>query len=833
MDETEQNLKLPDYVSKHRLEDRLGENQMFAMNKKYLLRDNRGKVVETPSEAVYRMASTMAGVENKYGANQERIEELTKDFYFMISDGYFSPAGRIWTNAGTEIKGLFNCYVLPVHDSMDRLEQGSIFNSVADAAVIHKNGGGTGYNFSELRPRGSYVKKSKGIASGPISFIGQFDKETDIINSGNRRGANMGILDITHPDILDFITAKSKRGKITNFNVSAGITDDFMKAVQNEGFYTLQFPFGNPLKYNVLEDMVMNIEENKLGGSDVGKKPDPASIKLASKKVILGQTEIIDSYNEKIAGRVDKNGDVQLSAPYVFNMIAELAHQTGDPGMIFLDAINRNNPLPKKGPIKSTNPCGEQPLHPYDACNLGSIILPKMVNDDGKKSSINFNKLEETVRTASRFMDDVNDVNKGPIPQIEQTVLNNRRIGLGVMGWADMLVKLRISYDSKQATDLAKKVMSFITDTAKDESVKLAKEKGVFPAFEESTYNTGNPKDRVRNLQRTTIAPTGTISMLYEVSSGIEPFYGMAFVKNTRGGDSLSYVNKLFQEELEKRGLDSDKILKLVAKNNGSVQGIKEIPKDIQNIFKTAHDLKYQDHINMQAAFQSVTDNAVSKTINMPGNATVEEVKKAYMLAWENNLKGITVYRDGSKDIQVLDIGGKKNGKLERKIIDILTEERPSNIIGRTEKVNTPYKNSAFVTLNRDVEETDPNKFYEMFINLGKAGGDLTAIAEGYGRLISMLAKIGVPPLYIAEQLEEIGGESQIGIGVNKVKSLPDSIAKGIKQALGIKNGNNKKGSSEEENNFSGNFCPDCGGPLAIEEGCQKCTDILCGFSKC
>ncbi|MDP3991994.1 MAG: adenosylcobalamin-dependent ribonucleoside-diphosphate reductase [Nanoarchaeota archaeon] len=816
---------LPSYVSGSELEQKLGTNQVYALEKKYLRRDDDGHITENVPEAIYRMASTMASVESQYGASPEDVERFTEDFYHMIEEGNFSPAGRIWTNAGTQIKGLFNCYVLPVADSMDLEDADSIYMSLARAAVIHKNGGGTGYNFSNLRPRGYFVQASKGIASGPVSFIGQFDKETEIINSGNRRGANMGILNVNHPDILDFITAKAARGKITNFNVSVGATEEFMKAAEADEFYTLQFPAGKPFRYETLERIVDNISTYKIGGSGVGEEPEPASLKLIS--TAPGKTSVIDSYTGRIAGRVNEEGHVQLSAKYVMDVISDLAWKTADPGMIFLDEVNRFNALPQLGPIMATNPCGEQPLHPYDACNLGSILVNNMIktNSDGRKE-VDYEKLDRTTRLATRFMDNVNDANRGPIPEVQETILRHRRIGMGVMGWADMLIEMGISYDGEEGRNLARQVMGFITDTAKDESVKLASVKGVFPAFEGSKYDNGKLEDRVRNLERTTIAPTGTISMVYEVSSGIEPLFSITYKKNIRGGDTLLYTNKAFVGEAQKRGLDMDKLAKLIEGNHGSVQGLSEVPEDMQKIFKISHDLDYKAHVLMQAAFQEKTDNAVSKTINMPNDATIDDVRNAYFMAWKHKLKGITVYRDGSKAIQVLETGHGKKRNLEEMVMEVLGKPRPEIVEGRTVKIKTPYHQNAFITLNREINGDGKGRHYESFIGVGKAGGDLPAISEGYGRLISMALKAGVSPSYIIEQLEGLGGETQEGIGPNKVRSLPDAIAQGLKKIL-----ESEGYKSNGENHSSGNLCPDCGRPLIMEEGCQKCH--ACGFSKC
>ncbi|MEX0933050.1 MAG: adenosylcobalamin-dependent ribonucleoside-diphosphate reductase [Candidatus Pacearchaeota archaeon] len=864
---------LPDYVEAREFEERVGGNRKYAFEKKYSHRNESGEIVESPSEAIYRMALTMAEVEESYGATPEQVEQHAEDFFNIISKERFSPGGRIWTNAGTKIKGLFNCYVLPVHDSMDKDEEGSIYDSVANAAMIHKNGGGTGYNFSELRPRGTFVQSSKGIASGPVSFIGQFDKETEIINSGNRRGANMGILDVTHPDILDFIYAKSKRGEMTNFNVSIGAFDRFMGAARDKEFYGLEFPEGKPLHYTSLEQMVRNIEENKLGASGVGEEPRPASLRLGSKEIIPGKTEVVDSFSGEVAGRVNKEGNVELYAPYVLDRVAKLAHETADPGMIFLDKINKTNPLPKLGPIKATNPCGEQPLHPYDACNLGSTLLSNFVieNENGE-NEIDYDGLEDTVRIATRFMDNVNDANKGPIQKVEETVKSHRRIGMGVMGLADMLIEMGVQYDSEEGRDLAREVMGFQTNIAKETSVNLAKEKGVFPAFEGSAYDTGKEEDRVRNIDRTTIAPTGTISMLYDVSSGVEPIFSVLWTKHIRGGDALQYVHPVFEKECKKRGIDIDKVIPLIEENQGGVQGIEIIPEDMQRLFKTALDIKYEDHILMQAAIQEKVDNAVSKTINMPNSATIEDVKSAYIMAWENDLKGITVYRDGSKSVQVLTTG---HGNKKEEVID---ENIPS--------VNNPMKIPSFMPAFKIKQNTpfgnmhlkfiiDPKRDYapvEVFGSLGNAGEDEAANMEGLGRLTSLWLRSGGGLEGIISQLEGIGSGRMTVTRDGGIQSLEMGFARGLQKFEAMRKNYNMEAiltgkldysevegqvsdslrtrnkivngkddvdseESEEKTNVKkSERCPDpdeigCKGTLIQEEGCSKCRS--CGYSRC
>lgn len=842
--ESREKRSLPDYIDKNPFERWLDENGLYTMEKKYLRRNKSGQIIETPSERVYSMAKTMAEVEFKYDKNEEEVGMFTEEFYKMITEARFIPAGRIWSNAGTEVGGLFNCYVLPVPDDLN-----GIYDSVRKAAIIHKNGGGTGYNFSELRPRGTYVQSSKGIASGPVSFIGQFDKETEVINSGNRRGANMGILDIDHPDILDFIYAKSKRGEMTNFNVSVGVTDEFMRAVENDEYYQLRFN-GNNFRASNLEEIIRNIEENKLGGAEVGQLPKSASLKLNYKGQgeIPAGTEVIDSLSGDVAGIVTKDGNIQLKATYVFDTIAKLAWETADPGIIFLDEINRYNPLPSKGKIKATNPCGEQPLHDYDACNLGSINLAVMV----KNKKIDYDSIRETVRSATRFMDNVNDVNKGPIKEIEETVLAHRRIGMGVMGWADMLVQLGIRYDSDEAYRIGQRVMKTITDEAKMVSALLATVKGVFPAFSGSKYDDGNLENKVRNVDRTTIAPTGTISMLVNVASGIEPFIAIRYRKNIRGGDTLYYTNPLFKKICREKGINLEKISPLIDDNHGSVQGIEAIPKDIQEIFRIAHDIDYKGHVLTQAAFQRATDNAVSKTINMTNNATVEDVKSAYFLAWKNKLKGITIYRDGSKTTQVLQTGHKDPSKNDGKYIEDIPK-LPDIMPSIRIRQKTPFGNMHLTV----VYDPSSGRAMETFGQLGKGGDVINAEMEAISRLSSMSLRAGISEDLVIKQLEGIGSNVGVPSRDGQISSIPDAYSIALKKfqefrdsgklgnfsgsledmvsiseelSNGVRTNENKKRKQEENYKVR---CPDCNeGFIIHEEGCAKCS-IGCGYTRC
>lgn len=573
----------------------LTPNQLKVLQSRYLLKDEDGKVIETPSELFHRVAKVLAMVEKKYPKAAKNREKIEQDFYEVMSRLEFLPAGRTLNNAGTPQSQLANCFVLPVEDSME-----GIFDSVKWMAMVHQRGGGTGFNFSRLRPKGDVVTKSSGgFATGPISFMKVFDVATrQVMQGGKKRGANMGILNVNHPDIFEFITAKAERGEIENFNISVGVTDDFMKAVDKDKPWELKNPR-------------------------------------------TGET-------------------VQtISARTLMNQLVSMAWRTGDPGLIFLDPINRNNPLLEKyGRIDATNPCGEQPLHPFDACNLGSMNLAQFADGD----DINWERLKFVTATAVRMLDNVIDACKYPLPQITETVRANRRIGLGVMGWADLLYQLRIPYDSQRGVKLAEKVAKFIQDVSWETSEKLAKEKGEFPRWEESSFKNNGRK--VRNVAITTIAPTGSISMLADTSSGIEPVFALAFTKNVVEDAGLSYMNKYFARELEvSKWADGDpehkvrdRIVREVAAK-GSLHEVLGVPEEVKNVYRTAHDITPEWHVRMQAAWQKYTDNAVSKTINFPHSATMDDVWNAYMQAWKQGCKGITIYRDGSKDVQILSVG--------------------------------------------------------------------------------------------------------------------------------------------------------------------------------
>ncbi len=740
------------------------------LRERYLLR-KEGEVIETPEEMCWRVAVSIAAGEGRYGRSPAAVREVAEAFYDMMVDGYFIPNSPTLMNAGKGNGLQYSaCYVLPVGDSMPE-----IFDSVKAAAIIHQSGGGTGFAFSRLRPKDDIVTSTGGRASGPVSFLRVFNGATEAVKQGGtRRGANMGILRVDHPDILEFIDCKLDGG-ITNFNISVAATEKFMDALEKGEEY-----------------------------------------------------DLVNPRNQQVVGR--------LSAKEVFDRIVSAAWRTGDPGMVFIDRINASpaNPTPELGQVEATNPCGEQPLLPNEACNLGSLNVSKFArkSDDGEMS-IDWDEMERVVRLAVRFLDDVIEMNPYPLPEIDATVKSNRRIGLGIMGWADLLFLLGIAYDRQEAIDLADRLMSFVKEKSHDQCAKLAEERGPFPNWSKSIYKDVRP---MRNSTVTTIAPTGTISMIAGCSSGIEPIFALAFqhrVKQPDGERVLTFVNETFEQIAREKGFFSDALMEEVAKR-GSLHGIPGLPEEAAGVFKTSHDIAFDWHVRHQAAFQRYTDNGVSKTINLPNDATEDDVAAAYRLAWDLGCLGITVFRDGCKGEQVLNVGVKKDKALPT-VGQAVIKPRPASLAGKTYRKETPI-GTAFITVN----QTDANEPFEVFVQVGKGGSDTMAVAEALGRLISLTLRLpsALSPQRrleeVISQLSRIGGAQPMGFGAGKILSLPDALARTLAEHIGqVKpEGAPPSGPKLEERRRIGDLCKECGqATFVYEEGCKKC--LSCGFNEC
>lgn len=729
----------------------LTENALMVLEKRYLIKNNQGEIVETPEEMFCRVARHIASAELLYNPKAD-VSSWEQNFYELMTRLEFLPNSPTLMNAGRELGQLSACFVIPIEDSME-----SIFDAVKYTALIHKSGGGTGFSFSRLRPERDRVGSTGGIASGPVSFMRAFDTATDVIKQGGmRRGANMAILNVDHPDILKFITAKEDPRTLTNFNLSVAVTDEFMTAVEQGTEYNL-----------------------------------------------------VNPRTKEVAGR--------LKAREVFDQIVDMAWRTGDPGIVFIDQINRYNPTPVLGRIESTNPCGEQPLLPFESCNLGSINLSKMITYKNHQPQIDYPKLAQTVRLTVRFLDNVIDINKFPLSQIADITRATRKIGLGVMGFADMLIQLHIPYNSEKALEIAEDIMRFISDEATRESVKLAKERGVFPAFEQSIYNVPD-SPRVRNASRTTIAPTGTLSIIAGCSSGIEPLFALSYKRHILEGEELIEVNPYFEKIAREEGFYSDSLMKQLAEGV-KLPEIEKIPDWVKRVFITSHDIPPEWHVRIQAAFQKHTDSAVSKTVNFPHEATRKDVAKVYMLAYKEGLKGITIYRDRSRESQVLTTG-KEEKTTETKLIP---RKRPKVTTGVTERVTTGC-GYIYVTINFDEQG-----ICEVFSSLGKAGGCASAQLEAISRLISLALRSGVD---IASVVRHLRGIRCPSIGWEEgqaVLSCADAIGNILEKHIGRET----KSSGEDfglVKNWAGQ-CPECGSSLIYQEGCHICPS--CGYTKC
>lgn len=756
-----------------RVQLELSKNAQVVLEKRYLKKDLQGKPCETPEEMFWRVAEDIASADLLYDQNAD-LESLALKFYNLMAALDFLPNSPTLMNAGRELQQLSACFVLPVEDDL-----ASIFESVKNTALIQQSGGGTGFSFSRLRPKNDVVKSTGGVASGPVSFMRVFNMATEVIKQGGtRRGANMGILHISHPDIEEFINCKNDPKEFTNFNISVALTEEFMRKVEEGGEHQLI---------------------NPRTGQVVRKVP----------------------------------------ARELFDQIVQNAWRSGEPGIIFMDRINRDNPTPLLGQIESTNPCGEQPLLPYEACNLGSINLSHMVIEEDPPQ-IDWEKLRETVHLAVHFLDNVIDRSRFPIPKITETVKGNRKIGLGVMGWADMLIKLGIPYDSEEALKLAEEVMGFIDREGKEASRELAEKRGAFPNFEKSIYNRpGVPP--LRNATVTTIAPTGTLSIIAGCSSGIEPLFAIIYERNVLDKTRLLEVNPSFEKIARKLGFYSDELLERIA-HRGSIRGMEEIPEEVQRIFPTAYDVTPEYHVRMQAAFQRHTDNAVSKTVNFPQEATVEDVRKVFLLAFKEGCKGVTIYRDKSREEQVLSIpkASEEKGELSWEELSrarhLMARARPKITRGTTERVETP-RGRIYVTVNEDEQG-----ICEVFVE------SRDQEADGLSRLISLALRAGVSPAEIIEQLWRVESrEAVFDISQDGTRVLVRSIAQGVALAMGRRiwgpSYHGPYAAHEaslfptpklEENSVKkvmGGVCPECGGILEYSEGCLVCR--YCGYSKC
>ena len=773
----------------------ISENARAVLERRYLIRDEHGEAVETVDELFHRVADAVAAADVRFDP-QADVADTARSFYRMMTDLDFLPNSPTLMNAGRPLGQLSACFVLPVADSME-----DIFDAIKNAALIHKSGGGTGFSFSRLRAKGSTVNSTGGVASGPISFMKVFNAATEAVKQGGtRRGANMGILRVDHPDILNFINCKADNADITNFNISVGITEAFMEAALKGEMY-----------------------------------------------------DLVDPSTKQATG--------QLNAREVFNKIVYAAWRNGEPGIIFLDRLNRDNVVPSQGEIESTNPCGEQPLLPYESCNLGSINLVNHLMKTPAGWVLDRAKLEKTIRTAVHFLDNVIEVNQYPLPEIDRMTRSTRKIGLGVMGFADMLLHMGVPYNSEEGVALAEEIMDTVNSIGHQASEELAEIRGPFPLFDQSIYRDGRP---IRNATVTTIAPTGTLSIIAGVSSGVEPVFAYAYIRNVMDGTHLIETNQILKDRLVEAGIYSDELMQKIVEQ-GSLAHVDGIPEDIRRVFVCAHDVSPIWHVKMQAAFQRYTDNAVSKTVNFPNSATKEEVAEVYRLAFTLGCKGTTIYRDGSRNEQVLNIGKVNDGKAATgdPVVDAVLDSgcegtacliksgayghiqprpRPAVTSGFTEKVRIGCGN-LYITVNYD-----ENGICEVFTNTGRAGG-CPSQSEATARLTSVAIRSGMDPKEIITQLKGIRCPSCLRQQGVPVTSCPDAIAKALEKVLKVSqqggggpapapiSAASKTATPVPHPDMTpaeaklAKFCPECGARLEHEGGCVTCRD--CGYSKC
>jgi ribonucleoside-diphosphate reductase alpha chain len=830
----------------------LTQNARTVLARRYLKKSEAGEPVEDPEEMFWRVAYVIAREDAKFGASEDEVEALAREFYALMTSRLFEPNSPTLMNAGRPLGQLSACFVLPVEDALSNGKSG-IYDTLRSMALVHQSGGGTGFSFSRIRPSGDIVKSTTGVASGPVSFMSLYDASTEVVKQGGtRRGANMGILRVDHPDILGFIDCKQDTTKITNFNISVGVTDAFMNAVENGEEY-----------------------------------------------------DLVNPRTGAVTGRLD--------ARTVFDKVVKNAWRTGEPGVYFIDRANHYNPVPHLGSYEATNPCGEQPLLPYDVCNLGSVNVGAFVRDDIEASApwyekIDWKEYRRVVRLATHFLDNVIDANQYPLPEIHELAHGIRRIGLGVMGFADLLIRIGVPYNSEEGVEVGRRIMEFMDEEAKKESENLAEQRGPFPEWEKSIWGPDEtaarapngerirPERRLRNCNVDTVAPTGTISIIAGCSSGIEPLFAVAFMRN-QAGVLMPDVNEDFVRIAKERGFHSEELMKRIAEE-GHIH-FSEVPEDVQRVFVTAHDITPEWHVRMQAAFQEHVDSAISKTTNFPNEATEDDVRQIYELAFQLGCKGVTVYRDGSRDAAPLTTGKTQKSAAAKETEGALTEaqrkvealeaelkqaretaaeqtavarrqkrKRPDVLKGTTRKMHSPL-GDVFVTINEDTAHTP----FEVFATLGKAGSIAMADTEAIGRLISLALRFGVPVSEVHQQLRGISSDRAIGFGANKVLSVPDAIAQAIEareqekagiqqelipevasgatsavaqvdepsRALSAEREEPSRALSAEREapqlaltgydpseTFMGT-CPDCQSQLEFAEGCMKCHS--CGYS--
>ena len=815
----------------------LSENARIVLAKRYLKKDESGEPVEEPETMFWRVARVIAEEDRRYGASDGAIEEVARSFYDLMTTGGFEPNSPTLMNAGRPLGQLSACFVLPVEDALSNGRSG-IYDTLRAMALVHQSGGGTGFSFSRLRPEGDTVRSTMGVASGPVSFMRLYDASTEVVKQGGtRRGANMGILRVDHPDIREFIGCKNDTSQVTNFNISVGVTDAFMRAVEAGDEYDLITP---------------------------------------------------------------RTGSVarRENAREIFDMIVEGAWKTGEPGVFFIDRANEHNPVPALGEYEATNPCGEQPLLAYDVCNLGSLnvgVFAKKGRFDTPEEGIDWDGMRRVVHLSIHFLDNVIDANRYPLDEISELAHQIRRVGLGLMGWADLMVRLGVRYDSEEGVALGRAVMRFIEEETRVASERLAETRGVFPAWEESIWGPDascarndageriRPERRLRNCNLTTVAPTGTISIIAGCSGGIEPLFAVAFMRN-QAGVMMPDVNEDFVARAKEEGWYSAALMERIAEE-GHIH-FDKVPVEVQETFRTAHDITPEWHVRMQAVFQEHVDSAISKTTNFPFEATRQDVRKIYEMAFALGCKGVTVYRDGCRPMQVLSTGktGQENTAADSAEVEMLTgeladarekahrlegeleeikktlvehdrevsalrhkRERPSMLKGRTIKMVCPL-GDLYVTVNED----DTGRPFEVFCTLGKAGGAAMADSEAIGRLVSLSLRSGIPITAVRDQLRGISCDRAVGIGPNKVLSAPDAVAQALDLYIAEKEGVQVEmkmdataparaeataamaapGRYVDENAAALGACPSCGAShLAFEEGCKKC--YVCGYSDC